>query len=115
MPEELDIDPLTGLYTRSAALAMLFRETDRVQRHNSPLSLVLFDIDDFSHWNSRLGAAACDTLLYQISIRTNRLLRSYDLLGRIGADEFLIALPGCCIDKAVILTARIRSNVFNIP
>ena len=37
---------------------MLFRETDRVQRMNSSMSLILFDIDDFGHWNSRLGVDA---------------------------------------------------------
>ncbi len=53
-------DRLTGVYNRETLLAMLFRETDRVQRMNSSLCLVLFDIDDFGHWNSRLGVDACD-------------------------------------------------------
>src|ERR1019366_7867471 len=70
------LDRLTGVYNRDALLAMLFRETDRVQRQNSSLCLVLFDIDDFGHWNSRLGADACDELLCQVVRRTTRLLRS---------------------------------------
>ena len=49
------LDRLTGVYNRETILAMLFRETDRVQRMNSSMTLVLFDIDDFGHWNSRLG------------------------------------------------------------
>ena len=57
------MDHLTGVYNRETVLTMLFRETDRVQRMNSPLCLVLFDIDDFGHWNMRLGAEACDELL----------------------------------------------------
>ena len=64
------LDRLTGVYNREALLAMLFRETDRVQRTNSSLSLVLFDIDDFGHWNSRLGVDACDELLCQVASRT---------------------------------------------
>jgi len=75
------IDRLTGLYNRETMLAMLFRETDRVQRMKSSLCVILFDIDDFGHWNSRLGSEACDELLCQVASRSSRLLRSYDMLG----------------------------------
>lgn len=109
------LDRLTGVYNREAMLAMLFRETDRVQRLNSAMCLVLFDVDDFGHWNSRLGVDTCDELLCQIVSRTNRLLRSYDLLGRPGMDAFLIALPGCGIANAVMLAERLRLEVFSSP
>lgn len=108
-------DRLTGVYNREALLAMLFRETDRVQRLNTSLCLVLFDIDDFGHWNARLGTAVCDELLCQVVARTQRLLRSYDLLGRPGMDEFLIALPGCSPDNASMLAERLRIDVFSTP
>jgi diguanylate cyclase (GGDEF)-like protein len=109
------IDRLTGVYNRSALLAMLFRETDRVQRMNGRLCLLLFDIDDFGFWNSTLGDQACDDLLRQVAARTTRLLRSYDLLGRPGMDEFLIALPGCSVANARMLAERVRMEVFNVP
>jgi len=109
------LDRLTGIYNREALLAMLFRETDRVQRSNSSMSLVLFDIDDFGHWNSRLGVDACDELLCQVAARTGVLLRSYDLLGRPGMDEFLVALPNCSPANAMVLTERLRGEVFSAP
>jgi two-component system cell cycle response regulator len=109
------LDRLTGVYNRETLLAMLFRETDRAQRTSSPMSLVLFDIDDFGHWNSRLGVEACDELLCQIAGRTGTLLRSYDLLGRPGMDEFLVALPACGIANAMALTERLRVDVFAAP
>jgi diguanylate cyclase (GGDEF)-like protein len=112
---DAQLDRLTGVYNREALLAMLFRETDRVQRLNSSLCLVLFDIDDFGHWNSRLGANACDELLIQVTVRTARLLRSYDLLGRPGMDEFLVVLPGCSMNNAVMLAERLRMDVFSSP
>ena len=96
-------------------LAMLFRETDRVQRMKSSLCVILFDIDDFGHWNSRLGTEACDELLCQVVARSTRLLRSYDLLGRPGKDEFLMALPGCSSANAVIMAERLRVDVFCAP
>ena len=108
-------DRLTGVYNREAMLALLFQETNRVQRMNSALSMILFDIDDFGHWNSRLGAHACDDLLCQAANRTARLLRSYDLLGRPGMDEFLIALPGCDTANAGMLAERLRVEVFASP
>jgi two-component system, cell cycle response regulator len=109
------LDRLTGVYNRETLLAMLFRETDRAQRMNSPMSLVMFDIDDFGHWNSRLGVDACDELLCQVAARTGALLRSYDLLGRPGMDEFLVALPSCSIVNTVALTERLRAEVFAAP
>jgi two-component system, cell cycle response regulator len=109
------LDRLTGVYNRETLLSMLFRETDRVQRMNSSMSLVLFDIDDFGHWNSRLGVDACDELLCQVANRTAALLRSYDLLGRPGMDEFLVALPACSPVNAMTLTERVRVEVFSSP
>jgi len=111
----VQFDRLTGIYNRETLLAMLFRETDRVQRMGSPMSLVLFDIDDFGHWNSRLGVNACDELLCQVVTRTSTLLRSYDLFGRPGMDEFLIALPSCATANAMALTERLRVEVFAAP
>ncbi len=110
-----EMDHLTGVYNREAMVAMLFRETDRVQRMNSSLSLLLLDIDDFGHWNSRLGNSACDDLLCQVAARITRLLRSYDILGRPGMDEFLLGLPGCSVINAVMLAERIRVDVFASP
>lgn len=108
-------DPLTGVLNRGTLLSMLFRETDRVQRMKTPLCLLLFDLDDFGHWNSRLGAEACDDLLCQVAGRATRLLRSYDLLGRAGKDEFLLVLPGCILADATMLAERLRVDVFAAP
>ena len=109
------MDHLTGVYNRETILSMLFRETDRVQRMNSSLSLILLDIDDFGHWNSRLGSEACDDLLCQVAGRITSLLRSYDQLGRPGMDEYLLVLPGCSADNALMLAERIRVDVFCTP
>ncbi|HTB96744.1 MAG TPA: diguanylate cyclase [Terracidiphilus sp.] len=108
-------DALTGTFNRGTLLAMLFRETDRVQRMKTPLSLLIFDIDDFGHWNAQLGADACDSLLRLVADRAARLFRSYDLFGRTGEDEFLVILPGCSTVDAVLLAERLRSEVFAEP
>jgi diguanylate cyclase (GGDEF)-like protein len=108
-------DRLTGVYNRETMLSMMSRETGRVQRMNSSLCMILFDIDDFGHWNSRLGTDICDELLCQVVARMSGLLRNDDLLGRAGKDEFLVALPGCSSINAVMLAERLRVDVFCTP
>jgi len=109
------LDHLTGVYNRETLLAIMFRETDRVQRSQSEMCVVLFDIDDFGHWNSRLGVDACNELLCQVASRTAALLRSYDVLGRPGMDQFLIALPLCAPLNAMSLAERLRTAMFSTP
>jgi diguanylate cyclase (GGDEF)-like protein len=109
------MDHLTGVYNREAILSLIFKETDRVQRSKGVLSLVLLDLDDFGHWNSRLGNDHCEDLLCQVAGRIIRLQRSYDLLGRPGMDEFLLVLPGCSLGNAAVLAERMRTEVFSVP
>lgn len=111
----METDPLTGVHNRAALLSALFRETDRAQRMNTPLSVILMDVDDFSHWNERLSSETCDQLLVETVERITRLLRTYDLFGRIGKDEFLAGLPGCSAMNAILLAERIRAEVFLEP
>jgi diguanylate cyclase (GGDEF)-like protein len=112
---EVQHDRLTGIFNRETMMHLLFRETDRVQRLRGALCLMVFDMDDFAHWNAEIGSAACDALLREVSLRTGRMLRSYDLLGRAGADEFLLALPGCSVVNASLLAERLRMEVFGEP
>jgi len=109
------LDALTSIYNRSTLLSIMFRETDRVQRMKTPLSVVLFDIDGFSELNQRVGCSACDDLLCQVVTRTMKLLRSYDVFGRMGNDEFLLVLPGCATADAMMLSERLRVEVFGQP
>ena len=112
---ELQHDRVTGVFNREAMMAILFRETDRVQRLRGALCTVLVDVDDFAHWQTELGGESCDEVLREIAARTGRILRSYDMLGRVGRDKFLIALPGCSTINAVMLAERMRMEVFGEP
>lgn len=108
-------DPFAVPMNRSALLSALFRETDRVQRMKMPLSLLLCAIDDFDHWDVRLGAEACEPLLRAVVERTRPLLRSYDTFGRTGDHTFLAILPGCSVVNAHTLAERMRAAVFSEP
>ncbi len=108
-------DPITGIYNQPALVSMLFRETDRVQRMKTSLCLLLFEIQDSTQWHARLGVIARDDLMLEVVGRVQRLLRSYDLFGRTGNEEFLLGLPGCSPANAVMLAERIRFEVFSAP
>lgn len=104
-------DGLTGLWNREGLLSLIFQETDRVQRMKTDLSLLLLDLDDFSTINHDYGYEAGDQILAELANRFRRQLRSYDLIGRCGEDEFLLALPGCDLENSVALANRIRESI----
>jgi diguanylate cyclase (GGDEF)-like protein len=108
-------DRVTGVLNRAAMMSVLFRETDRVQRLRGVLCVVVFDLDDFAQWNAELGRNSCDQLLREVTKRTGRILRTYDFMGRLGNDQFLLALPGCSTVNAVLLVERMRMEVFDEP
>lgn len=108
-------DRLTGLWNRESLLSLLFSETDRVQRMSTPLTFLLLDIDSFARVNGDYGYEAGDKILQELATRLRRYMRSYDLLGRFGEDEFLLALPGCNSYQARHLAGRIRTIMLRKP
>ena len=108
-------DPLTGAWRREAFLDLIFKETDRVQRLQTPVSIVLLDVDDFTLLNSKYSSNVADTLLKLLANRLRRQLRSYDALGRYSDDEFAIMLPGCTLPEAAAKAEKIRLAVANRP
>jgi GGDEF domain-containing protein len=79
------------------------------------LALILFGIDDWEKWRSRLEQPALDDTAMEIVRRTTRFLRCYDSLGRCGEGEFALVLPGCNSFNAVYLAERLRMVVFGSP
>ncbi|MDR5726411.1 MAG: diguanylate cyclase [Terriglobia bacterium] len=108
-------DPLTGVWRREAVLDLIFKETDRVQRLQSPLSIILLDIDGFSGLNLKYSSNDADKLLKSLVNRLRRQLRSYDMVGRYADDKFLIALPGCAAPEAAAKAERIRLAIASRP
>jgi two-component system, cell cycle response regulator len=108
-------DRLTGALNRETILSNLFRETDRVQRMRTPLCFMLFALDSFSQLNGEWGTEIGNRVLQMVVERFQRYMRSYDLIGRMGEDEFLIALPGCGKDDGLMLAERLRKVVFQKP
>jgi diguanylate cyclase (GGDEF)-like protein len=108
-------DSLTGLLSRESILKDLFRESDRAARMNSPLAYLLVDLDSFALINMNYGYSVGDQILKELGQRLRRHLRTYDLAGRYGEDEFLIGLPGCSADNQVPIAERMRKAVLERP
>jgi diguanylate cyclase (GGDEF)-like protein len=71
------------------------REITRGQREDSPLGVVLLDLDHFKIINDSYGHIAGDAVLREAARRMLNSIRSYDSIGRYGGEEFLLLLPGC--------------------
>lgn len=86
-------DGLTNCFSRAHGLEVLERELARARRSRQPLSILMFDIDDFKTVNDKLGHQRGDDLLRAVGAQLTRVLRSTDVRCRYGGDEFLIILP----------------------
>lgn len=105
-------DPLTGLYNRRHAMAVLETEVARAQRESGhALALVIFDLDFFKDINDEFGHLAGDDVLRQLSELADGRVRASDTLARIGGEEFALILPGTPVDEARSLAETIRAAV----
>jgi diguanylate cyclase (GGDEF)-like protein len=89
------VDPLTGLYNRRFAERHVKTEIARARRRGYPLTLVLFDLDNFKQINDRFGHPAGDTVLKGFAERLAQVIREGDLAARLGGDEFMLLLADC--------------------
>jgi diguanylate cyclase (GGDEF)-like protein len=104
-------DPLTGLPNRRAMDRLAERELRRRDRYPSPLAIGLIDVDHFKEVNARYLLPGGDKVLVDLAKVLLGSLRTVDLLGRIGGEEFLVIAPETNMDGAVVLGERIRSTV----
>ncbi|MEI6890782.1 MAG: GGDEF domain-containing protein [Pontiella sp.] len=93
LSEQATRDGLTGLYNRRYFEETLADHTATAQRYDRPLSLVLFDLDEFKQINDTNGHAAGDSALKDFSDRLKSTARAADIIFRIGGDEFAALLP----------------------
>lgn len=85
-------DSLTGLWNRRSILELLKRDMARSERDQKPLSAIMIDVDHFKRVNDRIGHPGGDQVLIEVTNRVASTLRSADMLGRIGGEEFLMIL-----------------------
>ncbi|KAA0590268.1 diguanylate cyclase [Azospirillum lipoferum] len=104
-------DPLTGLANRRAFFAAIDRTVAGALRHDTPVSLLMLDIDHFKEVNDTRGHDAGDVVLVALSRLLQRSVRQSDLVARFGGEEFAILLPNAPVDGAALLAERLRCAV----
>jgi diguanylate cyclase (GGDEF)-like protein len=100
-------DGLTGVYNRREFEARFQDEKSRAVRSRSSCSLIIMDIDLFKEVNDRLGHQAGDDMLRRMGAVLRDSLRTHDILGRFGGDEFVVLLPATSKEQLAQAARRI--------
>jgi len=110
--EQLSVtDPLTGLRNRRYLDEILRLDFLRARRFGHPLSVILVDVDHFKLVNDRFGHVAGDEVLRSVADRLAGRLRSSDVVGRFGGEEFLFVLSGVARRGARVMAERRRGEI----
>lgn len=104
-------DALTGILNRGAIMEVLTKKLSQAVRENSPLAVVMLDIDHFKQVNDKFGHMAGDAVLRETASRLQSSLRPYDEIGRYGGEDFLVILPGCDAMDALKQAERLRAFI----
>lgn len=100
-------DPLTGLANRRAFDRTLDIEIERSKRAKTPLSIAIFDLDNFKHINDTHGHPKGDEVLTSFARKLQKTTRRYDLAARYGGEEFALIMAGSGLVKAQRLLRRL--------
>ncbi len=109
MKQLADTDPLTEILNRRGFKAIMEHEIDWASRQGTPLSLIVFDLDNFKQVNDAYGHDVGDDALVQVARLIEPHLRSSDSFARWGGEEFAILAPGTPLDAAHQLADRLRT------
>jgi diguanylate cyclase len=104
-------DFLTGALNRRGMEAALAQEFERADRHATPLTLAMMDIDHFKKINDTLGHSTGDVALKHLVKVVKSLIRNTDVLARYGGEEFIILLPGTKEDDAIKIIQGVQREL----
>jgi diguanylate cyclase (GGDEF)-like protein len=104
-------DELTGLFARRHFRDLAKQELARAARRELPISLLVFDVDEFKAVNDSFGHHAGDKVLHSVATACREQLRTIDLFARYGGDEFCALLPRVRVPEALEVAERLRAAV----
>jgi diguanylate cyclase (GGDEF)-like protein len=108
-------DALTGCFTRSHALGVIDAELRRARRSQTPVSVIMFDLDHFKDLNDRHGHLCGDAVLNAVGKRMREVVRGSDLKCRYGGEEFLVVLPETPLHGARRVAETLRREIAERP
>jgi diguanylate cyclase (GGDEF)-like protein len=106
--DEAIIDPLTGLLNRHALLPRFIELSHQARVSSQPVCMVVCDVDGFKDVNDNYGHDRGDAVLRDIAYELRKRLRSFELIYRLGGEEFLILLPGIGRAAGLEIAERLR-------
>jgi two-component system cell cycle response regulator len=109
------VDPLTALFNRRHLRECLHQVVSSAQRHGSPASVLMLDIDRFKLINDSIGHEGGDAVLCEFATRLQRVMRDEDVGGRWGGEEFLAVLPMTDLEGALAVGRRLCASVAEEP
>ncbi|MGO8905538.1 MAG: GGDEF domain-containing protein [Solirubrobacteraceae bacterium] len=109
--DEAILDQLTGLLNRHALLPRFAEITQQARLTHQPVCLILADLDRFKDVNDCRGHDRGDAVLQAVAYEMRKQLRSFELIYRLGGEEFLILLPGIALESGEMLAERLREAI----
>ena len=106
-------DPLTNVLNRRGFENLAIQEAKKLERGKTELVVVLIDIDDFKLINDQYGHDYGDAVIAGSAKLLQQSIRPYDVLGRLGGDEFILLLPNTQLDEALTIAERLRKILEN--
>ena len=106
-------DSLTHMHNRYSLMQLFTSEINRAHRYKTPLSIIMYDIDNFKKVNDTFGHDIGDDVLITLSGIVKNSLRETDIVGRYGGEEFFIILPNTELKDANTFAERLRERVQN--
>ena len=111
LEHQAQTDSLTGLYNHRYFHDRLRAELHRASRAHDSVALLIMDIDDFKRINDVHGHGIGDQLLVSLAEMTTSTVRAYDVVCRLGGEEFTVIMPSCSMEDAVGLAGRLRDRL----
>jgi diguanylate cyclase (GGDEF)-like protein len=105
------LDPLTGLLNRASLDARVLEIEEQAHLTGGAVSVIVLDLDGFKRVNDTFGHERGDAVLRDAAYEIRKSLRSFELVYRIGGEEFLVLLPGVDLTAALDVAERVRHSV----
>jgi diguanylate cyclase (GGDEF)-like protein len=108
---EAVVDPLTGMLNRKALASRSGELSEQSRVSGEPVGLIVGDLDCFKRINDSLGHSTGDAVLRDVAYVLRKQLRAFDLVYRLGGEEFLVLLPGADLEQSVVRAETLRAAV----